>query len=497
MKQTNKNKHHKGIDKLILLMDIILFAIVFISIAFLSDEKLVLIIFTVSSILIIIANTYFLGKLKVCLKAFDEKMESESFSRKSLLRNISTTSETVSRTLKKVVKTISDSYHAFEDLNKTIENISIRTDSQAKVTKDSEDTANDLGNIIDKIEQFIDAINKEIQTVVILKNEGSQTIEALTQKTAVSANAINEIDILINETNINAVKISEASSMIKGISNQTNLLALNAAIEAARAGESGKGFAIVADEIRQLAEQTTDSAKRIDEIVSGLQLKSDIAVKTIGSVKQDFDEQYAMVEETSEKFNGINKEIEEVKQYISKLNTAGVDMQKRKLELVQIISNLSAFAQENAAGTEEAAAATEQLSSSLNEIVANAKKSTKSVINSMNEAANSGSQQGCFFYRHDTNGVFQYVSPSVTTLLGYTVEEFMVDWTSFTTDNPVNAKAEEYTEQSIKGIQQPAYLVEMKHKNTGNRMLEITEFPVLDDVGSVIAVEGLAIDITE
>ena len=496
-------RNQRGIDKKIFLIGLILIVVAMFTVInivglFMLNGKTGYIFITilVVSLIAILLGIYLLRKVYEYCKVLRDKIDKESFGRKSLLRNISSNSEQVSRTLNDVVKTISDSYQAFEELTQTIESISLSTDTQAIVTRDGEDAANELGNVIDNIQKYIATMNDDIQKVIQLKDDGSKTIGLLTAKTISSSNSIDEIDTLINETNINAVKISEASSMIKGISSQTNLLALNAAIEAARAGEAGKGFAIVADEIRKLAEQTTDSAKRIDEIVNNLQFKSNSAVETINSVKKDFNEQYIMVEKTAEKFGGINHEIEQVIISIDKLNGSGRDMDKKKLEILEIIHDLSAIAQENAAGTEEAAASTEELTNSMSEIVEKSKESTKFVINSMNEVANDSSTNGCFFYRHDTNGVFNHISHSVTSVLGYTVEEFMIDFTTSMTDNPINAKAEEYTNLSMQGIQQQPYNVEVKHKNKSVRMLEVTEFPVFGENGRVVAVEGLAIDIT-
>ncbi|SEW01150.1 methyl-accepting chemotaxis protein [[Clostridium] fimetarium] len=501
--EKNKFQNQRGVAKKVFLVGLLLIAAatftvinIFCLLVLNVKTGYLLISISLASLLAILTDIYLVYKVHLYCKALNEKIEKESFGRKSLLRNISSNSEQVSRTLNDVVKTISDSYQAFEELTQTIESISLSTDTQATVTRDGEDAANELGKVIDNIQKYITTMNDEIKKVIELKDEGSKTIALLTVKTVSSANSINEIDTLINETNINAVKISEASSMIKGISSQTNLLALNAAIEAARAGEAGKGFAIVADEIRKLAEQTTESAKKIDEIVNNLQFKSNSAVETINAVKKDFSEQYLMVEKTAEKFGGINYEIEQVVLSIDKLNGSSQDMDKKKEEILEIIHNLSAIAQENAAGTEQAAASTEELTNSMSEIVEKSKESIKFVINSMNEVANASSENGCFFYRHDTNGVFNHISPSVTTVLGYTVEEFMIDFTTSMTDNPINAKAEEYTALSIQGIQQQPYYVEVKHKNKSVRMLEVTEFPVFGEKGLVEAVEGLAIDIT-
>ncbi|HAG50503.1 MAG TPA: hypothetical protein DHU69_04680 [Deltaproteobacteria bacterium] len=102
-----------------------------------------------------------------------------------------------------------------------------------------------------------------------------------------------------------------------------------------------------------------------------------------------------------------------------------------------------------------------------------------------------------FFYSHAADGVFTYVSPSVTNILGYAQEEFLTHYSEYLTDNPVNKDVVYHTELSIKGIPQPPYLVEIFHKDRTTRWLEITEVPVVNKKGKVIAVEGVACDITE
>jgi PAS domain S-box-containing protein len=102
-----------------------------------------------------------------------------------------------------------------------------------------------------------------------------------------------------------------------------------------------------------------------------------------------------------------------------------------------------------------------------------------------------------FFYAHDPDGVFSYVSPSITRILGYSQEEFLGHYLEFITDNHLNEEVVRRTELTLQGHQQPPYEVEAYHKDGGHRWLEVAESPVFDADAKVTSVEGLARDITE
>ncbi|BCZ46636.1 hypothetical protein psyc5s11_27030 [Clostridium gelidum] len=482
----NQRKEDKNLLSISIILGVILFIHGIASKEFLESAIIILYIGII---------TYLFSKNYRVIKVCKNKLKQENDNKKSLLKNISVTSEGVQSALNKVMEIINDSNLSFGEVNKIIDNISQSTEIQAKVTKDGENVAVELGEIIDNIKKYIYSVNKEIDGVIIFKDEASQTIESLINKTKVSGNSMQEIYDLIHRTNDNAAEINEASNMIKGISKQINLLALNAAIEAERAGEAGKGFSVVAAEIRKLAEQTTESVKKIDEIVHNLQSKSDGAVKAIGVVKEEFNNQFLIVEDTIEKFTGINNEIDEIKYIIDKINEAGIDMATKKEKVLQIMCDLSAITQENLACTEEAVATTEEFSNSMSEVVKHSKESTNYIIKSMNDAANIDSEQGCFFYRHNINGVMKYVSPSIKNLLGYTEKEFLTDFTKFLTDNPINNQGEQYTALSIQGVKQPSYHIEVFNKDGQRIKFEVTEFPVFNKEGEVVAVEGICINL--
>lgn len=100
-------------------------------------------------------------------------------------------------------------------------------------------------------------------------------------------------------------------------------------------------------------------------------------------------------------------------------------------------------------------------------------------------------------YSHGADGVFTYISPTITSVLGYTPKEFKCHYSEYLTDNPINQKVEYYTNLTLKGLKQPSYDLEIFHKNGSRCWLEISETPILNDQGKVIGIDGIAKNITE
>ncbi len=96
-----------------------------------------------------------------------------------------------------------------------------------------------------------------------------------------------------------------------------------------------------------------------------------------------------------------------------------------------------------------------------------------------------------YFYIHDTNGVFTYISETVFDILGFTPDEFKKFYLECVTGNPINKEMIRYTNECLKGIQQDPYEVEVYDKDYNTHRLYVYETPVIQD-GKVIAVEGIA-----
>jgi diguanylate cyclase (GGDEF)-like protein/PAS domain S-box-containing protein len=105
--------------------------------------------------------------------------------------------------------------------------------------------------------------------------------------------------------------------------------------------------------------------------------------------------------------------------------------------------------------------------------------------------------EGYFFYRHDRDRVYQFLSPSVARVLGYSREEYPARYASMFTDAAMNADARGKTDLALAGKPQGTFEVEVVARDGAVHRLEITEYPVYDEGGRVTLIEGIAHDVTE
>lgn len=285
-----------------------------------------------------------------------------------MVGKISNSAQTLAASSQELTATSQQSSVAADEVARAIEDIANGASDQAKDTAESTLAIDELGGYIANTKHGIEAIYDSTTEINSLKDEGLSILNELIEKTTRSNEMTTEINDVIMSTNESAEKINSASQMIQSIADQTNLLALNAAIEAARAGDVGRGFAVVADEIRKLAEQSNRFTIEIDIIIQELITKAKDSVSTIKEISDVNSTQTQSVYLTNERFEGIARAIEAMSNLMSEIRESGNNMDHKKDEIINLITNLASISDTNAAGTQEASASVEEQTASIGEI---------------------------------------------------------------------------------------------------------------------------------
>lgn len=258
-----------------------------------------------------------------------------------LLRALGNMDEMLTKIVTDVRTSATTVGHAARELSIGNDDLSQRTQEQASAL---EETASSMEEMTATVKQNSDNARQanELAASARMQADHGGTVVAR----AVSA---------MTEINEASRKIADIISVIDGIAFQTNLLALNAAVEAARAGEQGRGFAVVASEVRNLAQRSASAAKEIKDL--------------IGNSVSKVDAGSALVNESGETLQSIVAEVKKVAEIVAEISAAS-DEQAAGIEQVNTaVTQMDSVTQQNAALVEQAAAASKAMEERTRQLV--------------------------------------------------------------------------------------------------------------------------------
>lgn len=249
-----------------------------------------------------------------------------------------------------------------------MDEITVGVSAQAEST---ESCADNIDTIVKQIEQANAKVNELSENAEDMHMTGRQAIDALNE--LVKANeetvkAINDIYEQAKLTNESVSNIREATEIISSVADQTNLLSLNASIEAARAGEAGRGFAVVASEIQSLSNQTAQATTKIGEVINRLNADSAKEMSIMEDVMNSMEKQNENVNKTSEVFNNLADGIRASIRGIKEISDRTAEMSTASNKIIDVVADLSAVAEENAASTQETGNSVNNIASSMGEM---------------------------------------------------------------------------------------------------------------------------------
>lgn len=255
---------------------------------------------------------------------------------------------------------------AADEISRAVEDISKGAVSQAEEIENASHEIATMGEVIENIVHNVGNLTSTSQTMTAAGDASTLTMQELSASNDRTTEAITRIGEQIRMTNASIEKIGAAATLITSIADQTSLLSLNASIESARAGEAGKGFAVVAGEIQKLAVQSDEAASEIQQIIDTLLKESEQTLIVMKEAEGLLAEQQDKLNDTKTRFHEVSDGIHVSREGTDVIRGNADSCDRARAQVVDVISNLSAISQENAASAEETTASMQELNATIN-----------------------------------------------------------------------------------------------------------------------------------
>ncbi len=306
---------------------------------------------------------------------------------RGIMLNIADNSSKLTTASKNIVGSLSQAGVGIADVSATMEEMSASMEEISASLNRVNESTSEVYSAIEIISENANA--GKYSSDEIMEKAEELKVKATDEQKNAKAQA-EEMAAVLNEKIEKSRAVEEISALtdnIISITNQTNLLALNASIEAARAGEAGKGFAVVADEIGKLAANSAQTATQIRQVSADVvQAVNELAEKagqmlafveevamsgyeklleTSQSYRDDVGDMSAMMENFAEESEQIKRNIDQIKEAVSSVNSAMEESAKGVTNVTEATVDLT----NNVKDIEDEASANRDVADHLNEEV--------------------------------------------------------------------------------------------------------------------------------
>ncbi|PIE33783.1 hypothetical protein CSA56_09725 [candidate division KSB3 bacterium] len=223
-----------------------------------------------------------------------------------------------------------------------------------QMIKGAEEQQNHIHNITSAVDEIAvsmkqvannaEAAARASQKATEAAQKGESSVEETIRGMHRIRNTVQVTSKKIKSLGDRSIEITEIITTIDDIARQTTILALNAAIEAARAGEHGRGFGVVAEEVRKLAERSSTATQDIADLIKGIQVETNEAVRTMEEGTREVEEGTRLADIAGSSLKEIDKSVGQVANLIQEISLAakqqarGTDGVVRSMETISDIT---------------------------------------------------------------------------------------------------------------------------------------------------------------